>query len=104
MSLTHSEALEQNYPAELARTTIPIAICPKEVAYSQKSIGFTIFNGDNIPGASVLHWIDDLPYTIPIDIIKTNNDEYSSFDNRRLYAARNNAPPEYNIAVRCHES
>ena len=95
--------LEQKCPAALARTTMPITICPKEV---QKSIGLTIFNGDNIPGASIFHWDDELPYIIPIDIVKAwqaNNDEYCSFDNRRLYAARNHAPPEINIVVRCHD-
>jgi hypothetical protein len=78
-------------------TSSSIAIYPREVAYSQSTVSSTIYNGDEDPGVSVREWDNILPYTIPLDFIINSVGENCSFDNRRLYAARNHAPPEQHL-------
>jgi hypothetical protein len=52
--------------------------------------------------ASVEAWKEDEPYTIPIDVVETVTGELYTFDNRRLYAARNFSPAGYQLVVRWH--
>ena len=47
----------------------PILISPREVAYSQSSVGPTIFAGKGRNRASVERWTTEEPYLIPIDIV-----------------------------------
>jgi hypothetical protein len=78
-------------------------IKPSEAAYSQASIGLTIFNGDGLPGSPVDGWMEQSPYTVPIDVVIDANGEYLSYDNRRLYSARNYARVDWKITVNEHE-
>ena len=78
------------------------AIYPREIAYSQSSVDDCIYQGDEEPGASVEAWKNEAPYTIPIDIVVTEDGELCTFDNRRLYAARNFSPPGYQMVVKRH--
>lgn len=71
-------------------------LIPRELAYSQKSIGLYIYNG-NEDEASVREWYNVKPYNIPIDVVTNEVGENVSMDNRRLYAARNHAPPEQHL-------
>ena len=66
----------------------PILIFPREIACSQSSIGPTVFAGKGRNRASVECWTTEEPYLIPIDIV-LNRVQYVSFDNQRLYSARN---------------
>ena len=53
------------------------------VRYSQASIK------PNFSGASVETWIDDeLPYSIPLEVMNVNGEAFVSIDNGPLYAAR----------------
>lgn len=78
------------------------AIYPREIAYSQSSVDDCIYQGDEEPGAPVQAWKNEAPYTIPIDVVETDNGELCTFDNRRLYAAKNFSPPEYQMVVKRH--
>ena len=78
------------------------SILPREIAYSQTSIGLTIYNGEEEPGVSVREWDNSIPYTIPLDVILNEVGEMCSFDNRRLYAARNHATAQQHLMAREH--
>eukprot|EP01035_Chromulina_nebulosa_P034838 gene34838-46795_t len=78
------------------------AIHPREIVYSQSSVDDYIYQGDEEPGASVDAWKNAAPYTIPIDVIETEDGELCTFANRRLYAARNFSPPGYQMVVKRH--
>ena len=80
---------------------ISLDIFPREIAYSQSIIGPTMFVGDGKPRASVECWTTDTPYSIPIDIV-LNRGEYVTFDNQRLYSARNYAPSQTRIVAIVH--
>lgn len=80
-----------------------LSVYPREIAYSQSSVGFTIYTNDEDPGVSVREWSNMIPYTIPIDVAFNENGDILTFDNRRLYAARNHAPTEQRLMVRQHE-
>ena len=78
-------------------------ISPKEIAYSQNTISSKInnINGDDV---SVTRWENIEPYTIPLDVVYNESTELCSFDNRRLYAARNYAPFDYKLRVKVHKT
>jgi hypothetical protein len=78
------------------------SVHPKELAYSQTSVGLTIYNGEEEPGVSVREWDNIMPYTIPLDVIINEDGEMCSYDNRRLYAARNHAPSQQHLMVSVH--
>jgi hypothetical protein len=77
---------------------------PREIAYSQCSITEHIFAGENNPaGASVKEWKNEVPYSIPLDVVTMMNGEYCSYDNRRLFSARNYAPTSHNALMKIHD-
>jgi hypothetical protein len=80
----------------------PSAVYPREIANSQSSVDDFIHCCDDESWASVEAWEEDEPYTIPIDIVETVTGELCTFDNRRLYAARNFSPAGYQLLVRWH--
>jgi hypothetical protein len=80
-----------------------VKIYPKEIFYSQKSFSLTMYRGEGLPGVSVCNWANELPYIIHIDIVNCNDGAYCSFDNRRLYAARNYAASGFEIVARRHD-
>jgi hypothetical protein len=59
------------------------------VRYSQRSIESTF--GDR--ETSVETWIDDLPYSIPLQVAPVDH-QYLSLDSRRLYCAKSFSPNE----------
>ena len=82
-------------------TSTLLAIFPREIAYSQNTVGLTIYNGEE-ESITVRTWVNGKPYTISLDVIINDVGEFCAFDNRRLYAARNYAPTEWHFMVRQH--
>ena len=82
-------------------TSTLLAIFPREIAYSQNTVGLTIYNGEE-ESVTVRTWVNGKPYTISLDVIINDVGEFCAFDNRRLYAARNYAPTEWHFMVRQH--
>lgn len=78
------------------------AAYPREIVYSQSSVDDQIYVGDDEAGAPVEAWKDAEPYTIPIDVVETENRELRTLKNRRLYAARNSSPSGYRMVVKRH--
>ena len=62
--------------------------------YSQSSI----MPNFNVGLTSVETCIDALPYTAPLEVMTFDNENYISFDNRRLYSAKKYSP---NTTMRC---
>jgi len=56
----------------------------QRVRYSQSSIK-PYFNDGRTP---VEPWMDALPYSVPLEVMKIDGEAYVSLDNRRLYSAR----------------
>ena len=98
-----NSVINQNNSSDIERLRSYIKLSPKEITYSQNSISPTICRGQGLIGASVSSWADEFPYNIPINIVKNNIGEYCSFGNRRLYAARNHAPPNFEIVAQSHD-
>jgi hypothetical protein len=75
-------------------------ISPADIRYSQASVD-THFK-DRATGAltPVEAWANALPYTASLQVVQLGNGEYLSFDNRRLYSAKNYAPA--GTPLQCH--
>ena len=77
---------------------------PRELAYAQSSITDIFYNVDNpTKGSKHEDCSDNQPYNIPIDVVAMLNGEYCSYGSSRLYAARNYAPPKYQLTVKTHD-
>ena len=67
---------------------------PQRVKYSQSSI----MPNFNVGLTSVETCLDALPYTAPLEVMTFDNENYISFDNRRLFSAKKYNP---NTTMRC---
>jgi hypothetical protein len=86
----------------MTTTIVDAKLNPNAIAYSQCSIAQHINRDDGLIGAPVNAWKNEKPYTIAVDVVEIRNSWLCSFDNRRLYAARNHSPEGYMMNVNCH--
>ena len=69
------------------------------IRFSQSSIYPYIMDEKNM--YSVEYWKDQLPYTLPLEVIRIHYELYVCLDNERLYAAKKHYKYETNKTVKC---
>lgn len=76
-----------------------IQIPKDKIKFSQFCINPVFTNS----GVTVSAWFNRPPYNVPIEIVKLENGDYLSFDNRRLYSSKKHNTNSYISCILCNK-